>query len=608
MNGQAVPPGEPPPPGGWTEFCERHAISTAKDLACKYLLFLHENPQHEVLAAENFSLQFADLFQQYFCHEVKETSAMTQFRLLPFSRVRDYRETGCRHLDSSSGTGVAKAEGELADQVDRTTEACPCGLPKPEEPAGPSSAVRRHFSLDRLRRSLRNFFRRRPSEPGPVEGETLDSALKPGLPWKILPWGLARDPALEVQKEGTLKYWMVTEATLDGGMRWQRCRLVLRKGPSGEDVLELFDPPKCSKPKLQAACSAIQQIRRCTRLEMPDNIHTFVLKVDPSTDIIFEAGEEQQLHSWMSEIKDRLRRGSDLELNSESPSEALTTSPTNSSLDSLNPGATQPAPPDQPCQKTEQYLSSYPWFHGPISRVKAAQLVQLRGLDGHGVFLIRQSETRRGEYVLTFNVQGRAKAPAPSSHRRPPSTAAAQTSALSSWLLPAVHSSTRPTTLPTRPPRSRSSTWCPRQRSWPEGACGTEGACRGRPAPLPHTARGTAIMRWTPKAGGICERSTTSTPPFDPVGQASLSPLCFCTGLLAFGKFWSLGECGGGQSHRWQEHWPGARLLRLSPLPVPRDLRGSFMRHYHKWDHQQGPSEGFLTPPPGLNGREQLRS
>ncbi|XP_077164283.1 SH2B adapter protein 3 isoform X2 [Paroedura picta] len=409
MNGQAVPPGEPPPPGGWTEFCERHAISTAKDLACKYLLFLHENPQHEVLAAENFSLQFADLFQQYFCHEVKETSAMTQFRLLPFSRVRDYRETGCRHLDSSSGTGVAKAEGELADQVDRTTEACPCGLPKPEEPAGPSSAVRRHFSLDRLRRSLRNFFRRRPSEPGPVEGETLDSALKPGLPWKILPWGLARDPALEVQKEGTLKYWMVTEATLDGGMRWQRCRLVLRKGPSGEDVLELFDPPKCSKPKLQAACSAIQQIRRCTRLEMPDNIHTFVLKVDPSTDIIFEAGEEQQLHSWMSEIKDRLRRGSDLELNSESPSEALTTSPTNSSLDSLNPGATQPAPPDQPCQKTEQYLSSYPWFHGPISRVKAAQLVQLRGLDGHGVFLIRQSETRRGEYVLTFNVQGRAK-------------------------------------------------------------------------------------------------------------------------------------------------------------------------------------------------------
>lgn len=199
-------------------------------------------------------------------------------------------------------------------------------------------------------------------------------------------------------------------------------------------------------------------------LEMPEKDNTFVLKVENGAEYILETIDSLQKHSWVADIQGCVDPGDseeDTELSCarggclasrvascscelltdagdlprppettaavvtaphsrarDGVGESLAHVPLETFLETLeSPGGggrdssttgeegAEPEPEAEP----ELELSDYPWFHGTLSRVRAAQLVLAGGPRSHGLFVIRQSETRPGEYVLTFNFQGKAK-------------------------------------------------------------------------------------------------------------------------------------------------------------------------------------------------------
>ncbi|MEQ2299108.1 hypothetical protein AMECASPLE_012112 [Ameca splendens] len=249
------------------------------------------------------------------------------------------------------------------------------------------------------------------------------------------------------------------------GGRWHKCRLVLRErdregGERGEEYyLEFFIPPKSSKPRLTVPCFSIVDVRSTTALEVPDKENTFLLQLEGSAQYVIETRDAVQMRAWLSDIRNAICLSeqedaegvcaASLDLSgtpeiSERLSQVCYGGIGGSStlMDPLPPELPPRAPLDEPdgrnfggggaslgtpfaetpdatgsflfsdvvtSEAVEHPLSECQWFHGTLSRLKAAQLVLAGGPASHGVFLVRQSETRRGEYVLTFNFQGKAK-------------------------------------------------------------------------------------------------------------------------------------------------------------------------------------------------------
>ncbi|XP_047656719.1 SH2B adapter protein 1 isoform X2 [Tachysurus fulvidraco] len=233
----------------------------------------------------------------------------------------------------------------------------------------------------------------------------------------------------------------VTVGAITGrGTRWHKCRLVLKErdkegGERGEEYfLELYIPPKASKPRLTIPCCCILEVRSTTALEVPDKENTFLMQLEGQVQYVIETRDAVQMRAWLSDIRNSicLSEQEDIEGVCGGTQTDLSSTPEFSDrLSQDEPdgrllsgggaslGMPFPETPDatgsflfsegSASETVEHPLSECQWFHGTLSRLKAAQLVLAGGMASHGVFLVRQSETRRGEYVLTFNFQGKAK-------------------------------------------------------------------------------------------------------------------------------------------------------------------------------------------------------
>ncbi|XP_055017924.1 SH2B adapter protein 3-like [Boleophthalmus pectinirostris] len=288
MNGNTIHPGHRSSTagGGWREFCELHAIATARQLAGHYRSFAQE--RHDVLPPETFSKQFSDLFQQYFCCEV-EKDAQTNHSTCPhtpnspnaphLSEAQDYRQAapqrpGAALLSQKAEPVAVSPEQEVplrcsagnpvvfrTGVCSRSNEDLPGSqrapvLQRHSSDSTPVHADVTHFSVSQIRQTVRRLLQK--SSPAPQRhhvdrAEPVSSSSSAGSDVPLLTsssrpaagvashffdrfrWlrpGSMRRRGAELGsccKEDLLRYLQVDDTISDSQPQWQRCRLLVRR-------------------------------------------------------------------------------------------------------------------------------------------------------------------------------------------------------------------------------------------------------------------------------------------------------------------------------------------------------------------------------------------
>ncbi|XP_003701487.1 SH2B adapter-like protein Lnk isoform X1 [Megachile rotundata] len=421
---------------GWIEFCERHARASASDFAkafCTYVSLNLPESARSNLSHRDFLRKFVESFCEHFESEYLRRTIRSPSLYDTRHTLTNDRDINVVSQNNNAPVRISSHE-EFSDYSEHDGDAI---SPKPTH-----KPFFRRLSFKGLKKGKSFFHKQQSDEVELSHSEHRRDKHSKAKLSKIV---------VECRKEGIVNSLM--GENIDGTQKWEKSRLALIKAIGGY-MLEFYSPPKAVKPRSGVFCSAITEARETTALEMPDHENTFVLKTQ-NMEFVIEAHDSNDMRSWLATIKYCMRTVQQTFINPSSGTDASGDSLGHGSLTIVNEGdrlrtnsaskssrstahehgdETPSNPPEIPprlrvrsnsnlelCssqQDIEQNdgeldlsssLREYPWFHGTLPRSDAAQLVLHSAANGHGVFLVRQSETRKGEFVLTFNFQGRAK-------------------------------------------------------------------------------------------------------------------------------------------------------------------------------------------------------